>query len=271
MRRILYFCVIAFWLLMSLLLIQSEFGELHTAGVPIPPEVVWKKMIQATDPSLLAVTLHGPTNRIGSFKWVPSLVETNEPVPPDTDQSLPEGMSQGVSNYLLDFDGSLSLTLDGWTNRVRVSMRLKTDTNAVWQEFHLQVGLRPEIWTFEADAAKQTLRVRTDGSAGSDEKVYAFKDLADSRKWMRQLGGLMLPELIAGLSQPSSSAHPLGFELEARRDHRLKFGAQRIRCFRLRASILGRYHMDLYLNPQSGEVIRVDLPNQIALMNESFL
>ena len=274
MRRILYSGVFVFWAVMSGLLIRSEFGELHTTGIRIPPDVVWRKAVLATDPSLLAVTYHGVTNRIGSFKCVPGILEEVPDVSTnDLNADLPEGMAHALAGYSLDLDGTLLMFLDPLTNHLRISLNLRTDTNLVWQTLHLQLGLRPETWTVEADAARQTVRVRTEGGGVSEEKIYPFADLSNPDRLLRQFGGLFLPEVFTGLlgaGRPSSSA-PFQVEVDARKDHRLKLGSQRLRCLRLRLSFLGRYRATLYLNPQSGEILRLDLPNQVSLVNETLM
>ncbi|HAM72798.1 MAG TPA: hypothetical protein DCM86_14245 [Verrucomicrobiales bacterium] len=274
MRRIFYSAVFLFWAVMSGLLIQSEFGELHTTGIPVPPDVIWKKAILATDPSLLAVTYHGLTNRIGSFKCIPGILEevpdlsTNDP-----DADLPEGMARALAGYSLDLDGTLLLFLDPLTNHLRVSLNIKTDTNLVWQTLHLQVGLRPETWTFEADAPGQTLRVKTEGGGAVDEKTYRFAELSNPGRLLRQFGGLFMPDLFTGMlgGGADGPGSALRIEIDSRKDHRLRMGSQRFRCFRLRFSILGRYSATLYLNPQSGEILRLDLPNQVSLVNETLM
>jgi hypothetical protein len=274
MRRIFYPAVVVFWVVMTGLLIQSEFGELHTTGISVPPEVVWRKAILATDPSLLAVTFRGVTNRIGSFKCIPGVVEevsevsTNEP-----DPELPEGMSRALAGYSLDLDGSLLVHLDPMTNHLRVSLHLKTDTNLVWQMVHLQLGLRPETWTVEADAAKATVLVRTEGAGPVEERRYTFAELSNPERFLRQFGGLVLPELWMGLGRPRGpgGSGPFPVEIDARKDHRLRVGGQRVRCLRLKMTFLGRYAATLYLNPQSGEIIRFDLPNQVSFVNETLM
>lgn len=269
MRRIFHFAVIGFWIVMSILLVQSEFGDLHGSGTPIPPELIWRKVLLATDPSLLAMTIHGPTNRLGSFKCVPGIVESAA----SNEAELPEGMAAAVTGYTLDFDGNLLLPMDHLTNHLRISLHVATDTNLVWQSLHLHVTLRPESWTLDVDAPKETVTVRTEGSAPTELQTYTFKDLANPQRVLRQLGGWMFPELLVGLGTKSGPASSAAFpvELDARKDHRLKFGSQKVRCLRLKATVLGGYSAQLYINPQSGEILRIDFPNQISLVNETLL
>lgn len=273
MRRIFYFAVVVFWAVMSFLLVQSEFGDLHSTGIPIPPEVIWRKVVLATDPSLLAMTLHGPTNRLGSFKCVPGVVETAPVAGADGESELPEGMAASITGYTLDLDGNMLFLLDHLTNHLRISLHLKTDTNLVWQMLHLQMTLRPETWTIEVDVPKESVTVRTEGSGPAEIQEYKFKDLANPQRLLRQFGGLMFPEVLAllGTRAGGGMSAALAVDLDARKDHRLKFGSQKVRCLRLKATVLGNYSAQLYVNPQSGEILRIDFPNQISFINETLL
>lgn len=271
MTRSLTIGITAFWCLMSYLLLRSEFGDLHAVGTPIPPTLIWKRLLESSDQSLLALTHHGLTNRIGSFKWLPTTVETNL-TSADNGIELPEGMTHGILGYTIDFDGNLILPDASPTNRIRLSSQIRTDAAGAWTHLHLQIALKPRIWTIEADASDTSVRVHTENAGVVDEAVYTIKDVLTSQGLLSQLGlfgeySAMLPALMAKHNSASSSF----FTVDARQDHRLRFGGQKIRCYRLRFTALGSYIIDVFVNPQSGEVIRVNFPNRVSLINETFL
>lgn len=270
MTRPLTIGITAFWCLMSYLLLRSEFGDLHAIGTPIPPVLIWKRLLESSDQSLLALTHHGLTNRIGSFKWLPTTVETNISST-DSGIELPEGMTHGILGYTIDFDGNLILPDASPTNRIRLSSQIRTDAEGAWTHLHLQIALKPRIWTIEADAADSAVRVHTENAGAVEDAVYTVKDLFTSQGLLSQIGlfgelSAMLPALMAQRNSASSL-----ITVDARQDHRLRFGGQKIRCYRLRFTALGSYVIDVFVNPQSGEVIRMNFPNRVSLINETFL
>ena len=270
MTRLASLGITAFWCVMSWLLLRSEFGDLHAVGTPVPPSLIWKRLLESSDQSLLALTHHGFTNRIGSFKWLPTTLETNLPAT-SNGASLPEGMTQGVLGYTIDFDGTLLLPNVALTNRARLSSQIQTDAVGNWTHLHLQISMKPMVWTIEADAVSHSIQVRTEGAGAPEESTYTLKDLTNPQGLLTRLGLFpSLPWLRPGLLSDKTSLSTL-IQVDARQDHRLRFGGQRIRCFRLRFTMLGSYTADLYVNPQSGEVIRIDLPDRLTLVNESFL
>lgn len=274
MRRTFQLIVVLFWLVMNAMLIRSELGDPATAGVPVPPELVWRKVIQASDQSLLALTHRGQTNRIGSFRWMPTTLERGITEEEWAEGPLVEGMAAGVAGYTLDLDGNLLLPLEPGTGHVRVSMLLRVDASAAWSDLTLQLGMKPMSWTLTASAATNgpAVQIRSEGPGGVDERVFTAADLTNPERLFAGLGAGGFPGFfmgLSGLARPGSGSPAL--ELDARRDYRLQFGSQRIRCLRLKATWLGSYSASLYVNPVSGEILRLDLPNQISFINETFL
>ncbi|MBI1841414.1 MAG: hypothetical protein HYR88_11265 [Verrucomicrobia bacterium] len=270
--RSLQFAITALWIAMSWLLIRSEFGDLRSAGTSIPPDVVWRKLIESGDQSMLALTQGGATNRLGSFRWLPTALETVAASNAVDAATLPEGMAQGVSGYSLDFDGSFLLYEGDHASRVRVSSRLQTDAAGAWTHWHLQVGARPDSWTVEASAAERSVRILAEGPRGAQDLRYTFDELANPAGWISRVSGLPAAEFLMPILASLRGGRQGGFlVVDARKDHRLRFGRQTVRCLRLKATLLGAYSAVLYVNPQSGEIIRIDLPERVMLVNESFL
>ena len=260
MRR-LFFCLVSlFWLGMNGLLLQSEFGSRHSDGTSIPPELIWKKLIQATDSSMLVLTWKGSPHRIGSFKWVPTTLEMAEPR--QANDSGLEGMAAGISGYSLDLDGNALFRSDEWTNHVRLSVHLKIDTNNAPTDLYVQIALKPEVWILEASMAEGWVKIRSEGQGEHWEKKWSTKDFSTPQHWLSELGTGFVPEMLMTLPLLRGGEERLKLNWEARRDHRLGYGAQQVRCLQLRVTAFGNYEARLYLNPQSGEIIRLDLPNQ---------
>ena len=56
--RITWLLIAAFWVAMNVLLWRSEYGT-HSNGIPVPLDLVWRKVLTAPDASSLTVYQNG--------------------------------------------------------------------------------------------------------------------------------------------------------------------------------------------------------------------
>ena len=79
-----------------------------------------------------------------------------------------------------------------------------------------------------------------------------------------------IPALIAALGLPRSPAQagPAALDLhwEARNDW-LQIASERMRVYRLQAKLLDRFQLLLFISLE-GEILRVELPDEIVLVND---
>jgi hypothetical protein len=264
LRRLWFWMITLFFLLMNVLLWRSEFGGRHRLGSPVPPEVVWQRMLQCSDNSSLEIRHHG--TRIGFCRWSPSLVEGARP---RTEGDLePEGMVKEITGYNVDFDSTITLET---ATRLRIGAQVKLDTNEVCQEFHLRLNLRPYAWEVNVSAPQQTIQFSSEDDTGRKEDRITFDDLKRPEKILRQLGGPIFSTTFAAMGLPLSSTQTtnvsLGLTWEARKGHRLPFGHSLVPVYRLEAHLLGRYRAVIYVT-ESGEIFRVELPDDLVLTND---
>src|SRR5215204_6122821 len=130
-RLFVFIAVSAFFATMNVLLWRSEFASSRRFGAPIPPAVVWEKLLTSPDNSFLEIRHRG--SKIGRAHWVATINES-APLMAETeelfeDEPPPEGMVRTVTGYTLDFDGNVSV--DELT-RLRFSVTLRFGTNQDW-------------------------------------------------------------------------------------------------------------------------------------------
>ncbi|MFM1767782.1 MAG: hypothetical protein RJA22_311 [Verrucomicrobiota bacterium] len=277
--RLPFLLVTAFFVTMNVLLWRSEFGAGRRLGAPLPAETVWEKVLTSPDHSSLEIRHRGV--KIGRATWSASINESFVGELLNTDDVPPEGMVKAVTGYRLDFDASF--TLEDLT-RLKVDCHLNLSTNQAWQELGLKVALRPAVafWEIRASAEAGTLRFLFDEGEGVQEKALRFADLRDPQALARSLGSPMLPAALAtlGLSLPAnpavtnrtatpSPAPGLGLHWEARHDT-LRVGRNPVRVYRVEARLFDRFKAAFVVSPV-GEILRVELPNDIVLLNEALL
>jgi hypothetical protein len=286
-RRLWFLFVVLFFVAMNVLLWRSEFGGRHTLGSPVRPEVVFERMLLCSEGSSLYIRHRGA--KVGFCRWSPQVVE--RPRSQAEDAAEPEGMVKEVSGYDIDFDGQFFLK-DG--TRLRFHCLVMLDTNRVWQEFraravvHWPADPKPFQLDVRALAAEEAVRISPPlvDEDGKTEEVIRFADLQEPDKLLRRLGGPLLPTTLAALGfslnqvlppqgPPPSHARPaalaaLGLNWEARKGHRVPLGHALIPVYRLQAQVLDRYLVRVFVT-DSGEIFRIELPNEIVLINDHLL
>jgi hypothetical protein len=254
--------VTAFFVMMNVLLWRSEFRGRHF-GVSVPAETVWEKILTAPDPSDLSIRYHG--KKIGVCHWSPSMEHERSQI--ISEDLPPEGMIGEPSSYSIDATGNV---LVDEATRVRFNFDLSLSTNQAWQQFGIRITLRPSVWELKASAVEQSLRLYIDDGQERSEKKFTFDDLRNPEKVLRELGGPLLPAALApfGLSRVGPQSTPfLGLKWEARYD-RLQIGEDWMRVYRLQASLFDRFQAVIFVSPV-GEILRVELPDQLLLVHDS--
>ena len=264
--RFIFALIAVFFVVMNVLLWRAEISG-RNVGSRVPVEIVWKKILTAPDHSPLEVRHRG--EKVGSLRWVPSIGEDNRTGMPLTAES-PEGMVKAVSRYDLELEGQFHLDA-----RERLGFRfdIALSTNYVWQDFSLRVTLRPQTWELRSYAAEKKLRIVTVEGNERAERVFTFEELKNPEKLLQSIAGpWFAPGLLGGLlpfgmSNPAAVAE--GVEWEARSDS-MQLGTVRIRGYRLRTSLFGRFEASMFINTL-GEIVRIDLPDQTVLINEGLI
>jgi len=265
--RIFFLAIISFWLVMNYLLVRSQWGAHTRLGSAVPPEVVWEKILTAPDTSSLNIYDH--TNRVGLCHWIAN--HGNSPLSSSAilaDDYDPDGMEEHLTGYSLTFEGNATFSN---TNRLGFEASLDLSTNRDWQDFHLRVGARPVLWDIRGTAATEKLVLKVEDNHGSWQKTLAFSDLRNPETLWADLGGTSALGLLAfaGMapSKDSLSLMAGSVQWEAHEDW-VQFGHTRARAYRLETVLLGN-HIRLFTS-RVGEILRVELPNKITLVNETF-
>lgn len=266
---ILFAVVTAFFVTMNYLLWRSEFGEQGRRSSPVPVKSVLDKMLTAPDNSRLEIRHHGM--KVGNCRWSASVGDDRATGKQMSEEPLEEGMIETISGYTLELDGNTSFDHQ---NRFRFGFVLKLSTNHSWQEFSVRLSLRPFAWEVRSVAADQTVQLHTEDDEGSRRQTFTFADLRQPDKILRELGDSFFPGAgLAALALPLRSGKPsalaAGLKWEAHNDW-LLFGRNRMRVYRLQAKLLEGWQARVFISPV-GEILRVELPDEILLVHEDLL
>jgi hypothetical protein len=273
LNRVIFFVIALFWLVMNFLLWRSEFGG-HTAiGGAMPVEAVWQKILTAPDNSSMEILHH--KQKIGFCRLSPNVGQERSTGKISSEEYEPEGRVKKLAGYSLDLDGNVFVA--AMDNRYRFDVALRFTTNQAWREISLRVNQRPDLWEIHANAAEQSLRIHTDVAGREWERVFTFVDLRNPDKLVRELGGPFGWALLgtlgstigAPLQQTNLAPVSLGLKWEARNDW-LKVGSSKVRVYRLRARLMDRFQIVVYVS-RTGEILRIELPDDLVLANDALL
>ena len=261
-----YFPLIAlFWIVMNTLLWRAEFGGGREFGSAVSPEVVWQKILTAPDDSTLEISLK--EKKIGYCRWSANAGEAATTGRVSHAEDVPDGMVRHLARYTIDLEGNILPAPPA--TRLRFNAHLEFGTNHVWRELSLRLATRPTVWTLRAAAADETLDLNYEDKTGRWSRRFAFAELRDPRTLLAELAA---PLPLAGVLGPLAAVEPPQtfspqLDWEARNDW-LEIGHAQVRVYRLRAQLLDRYQIVVIVS-RVGEIMRVELPDGLLLMNEA--
>jgi len=175
-------------------------------------------------------------------------------------------MVRTLSNYTIDFEGNLAFAD---STRFRFSCDLKLSTNQVWQEFNLKLSARPAVWEVRSVAAAQTVQSpATKAMAGRSARSSSPTCKILRRSWphwairrCRHRGrdgpwAAVLPAATVSLGWNGKRAPT-----------RSQSATPKCGFYRLEARLLGRFRAVILVSLE-GEILRVELPDDIVLTND---
>lgn len=265
--RLIFLLAAAFFVTMNVLLWRTEYGTRGHSGASVPAELIWDKLLTAPDFSALEIRHRG--QRIGRGTWAASIGE-GKATGRIMDEMPPEGMVNVLSGYTLDFDGYVMIEGFG---RVKYVCHLDLDVNQEWRKFDLKLSVKPFAFELVVDAAKQTAVVSTEDGDKPTVRTFTFDELRNPGKLLSEFGGPVLPASLAALGLPAGTLTSPGatakINWEASND-RMRIGSNMVRVYRLEARLFERFGVVMFVSPV-GELLRVDLPDEISLINDALI
>lgn len=249
---------------MNVLLWRSEFGGRNELGSAVPVDILLGKILTAPDDSALEIFHRG--EKIGYCRWQVNVGEELSTGKIGTEEYQPEGMVKRLSGYTVNLEGNFLIEDPG--HRLRFQLHGDFNTTHAWTNLMLRVSARPRTWEIQTVAAEESVRLTVEDVGTKWQQKFTFADLRDPGNLFREFGFPVPPFLLAQWPQASKNM-ALGLNWEAQTDW-LKVGRSKVRVYRLQARLLDRYQAVIILS-RVGEILRVELPNEIVLVNEALV
>jgi hypothetical protein len=258
--RLLFLVVATFWITMNVLLWRMEYGT-QGGDMPVPLQLVWRKVLTAPDASSLSVYQNG--DRTGYCELSTSvgqqMATMDDTKPPQEGFSIRTG-------YQLHFAGNISL--GDFTNRLKFDGRVSFSPQRTWQEVSLKITAHQATVEIHSLATNQMVRVRISSDNASLEREVPFDELANPNALVQAFAGNLGDTLLGTLDLPdfAPTTGAQNLEWTARRT-RLKIGAEFVPVYRLETTLLG--HVVSVDVSTLGEILRIRLPgNMTAIIDE---
>lgn len=268
-KRVWFPSVVLFWLTMNVLLWRSEMRAGKDAGSPVPVAAVWERVLTAPDDSALDIFQAG--KKVGNCRWVPRVNEDvpGADAPPPDDPNAPEGRVKRVTGYTVTLDGSLAV--DDSRKHLRFTVELGLDARQQWRTFRLRCIRRPDTWEIAADAATETATFRMGDPPNQWEQRLTFAQLSEPQAVFAAFGLPVPPGWLPTFLPPGLPAATNRLALDLHWDARMDWmnlGSAQARAYRVRARLFDKYEVAVMIS-RVGEILRLELPNQIRLVSEA--
>src|SRR5208282_4371417 len=229
-----FLLVAAFWVAMNVLLWRAEYGS-RNAGIPVPLDLVCRKILTAPDASSLSVYQDG--QKMGFCEFSTSIQQ--EMAKLDEDQPPPEGLVASTG-YQIRLTGNVAF--GDFTNRVKFDGRVKFSPRREWRELDLKFSTHSTSVEIHSLATNQTVSVQITTDGATVSRVFTFADLQNPNALLRILNGNSGVGFTSGLdlpALPATAALAQNIPWEARRV-RLMMGREGVSAYRLETSVLGQ-------------------------------
>ncbi len=258
--------VALFWITMNVLLWQAEFGPGRELGSRIPTEVVWDRILTAPDDSSLEIRRDG--RRIGYCRWIPTASGVPAGRRAGRVDSLPEGMVQAIAGYAVALDGNVLIQEPSL--HVKFNLQAQLAPDRTWRRLTLRIAAPPSVWQIQASATNETVALRWEQGRDVWERTFTFAELSDPQTLLAELEGpaalVLAGPLSAWMRSGTASLTPAW---RAQTDW-LKVSGARARAYRLEAPLGARPGIVIVVN-RVGEIMRVELPGGLSLVNDLLL
>ena len=272
-QRIILGSVTFFWLVMNILLWRWEYTD-QRPGQEVEAASVWQKILRSPDLAYLDIYKKNRWRRpLGSFRWSSEIVDTD--FINTTSGATLDGMIRKATGYSIEIsNGYLDLPE---LPRIRYKLQLDFDANIKWKTLRIDFRQVPVIATVSSTATNNTAEFNIDTGEQVTTRIIPFADLRQPSKVAALSVELFtgskqaapwVEYLLQGLNPAAQLNYSADLEWKARYDW-LPQVSSRIRVYRLEANLSGSKLLTIYVS-RVGEILRIELPNEIVIRNRNF-
>jgi hypothetical protein len=250
-----------FWVVMNGLLWQAEWGDRFTSGSELSPDLIWQKILDSPDSSVLSIRYQGRT--LGSLEWHPSILEVSR-----SNTTAIEGMVSAPAGHAIRVSTRIHGS-DSPLDRMMVLGTVELSSSNTWERLQVRVDQRPKSWEIQAEAGSDQIRMIYEEGRQRFEQTFETRNRAALQlmlaPYLTALPSGFIPN--NALSHPESLARNVS--IDARSDW-MQIGRSRVRVYRLSARLPGQLEATAFIS-RAGELLRIQLPDRLQLVNDAII
>jgi hypothetical protein len=206
------------------------------------------------------------------LRWAPNIGEEAATGKTANENSEIEGRIKELTGYAVHSDGNFILPENAGRFRFDFDSRFGPDRR--WSSWTFKAMQRPNTWSLSVNREKQTMQFSLGEGRAAIKQTFRFADFREPQKLIGDLGLAESFPLLATLMPSTTAAGTntsfnLNLTWDARQDW-LTMGHSKVRIYRLRGHLLDQYEVVILVS-RVGEILRVELPGEITLINEALI
>jgi hypothetical protein len=226
--------------------------------------VVWQRILTSPDSSSLAILKQD--RRLGFVHLITSVADS---LNQGSATNAPEGMVRDITVYRLDVSGSIDDLGNG--AGLRFDGEITLSQQQQWEQLELQIISRPLFIALDSVRSEGLLHIKIDGPDVNLERAVRLDSLSHPEALVSTLldptALFALDVLPFPMPDPSLVAHSAGLQWSASTDF-MKLGNSSSQVYRLDLEPMDGMPITLLVS-RAGEILRVDLPHNLILVNEA--
>ncbi len=265
--KLIFTAIAAFWAVMMFLLARAEFGFGGGISGSIAPEAVWEKILTAQDTSSLEVHFRG--KRVGMCRWASAVIQ-DDALQGETEASLAaEGRVKRATGYTAELDGTLAIS--ALTNTLRFSLAGSFATNLSLGTWEVRLTLKPLEFSFATTTNSGGIEMGFSDGLRTTRRNFTREQLSSPDALLREIAGpaafLVAGQMKSALTTAgiSTNAAAAGIRWAAGFDW-MNLGHGSLRVYVLRGTLGENLRATIWVS-RAGEILRVELPNGIVVVN----
>lgn len=253
--RLTFLAIAAFWLTMNGLLWRSEYGS-QSGEIPVPAQIIWRKILTAPDASSLSVYQNG--ERMGYCEFTTRVGQEMSTF--EGNAAPPAGLVKRAG-YQVHLAGNVAL--GDFTNRLKFEGRIQFNKVREWKEINLRISSRLVLVEIHSIASNRMVHVKISSDGSTLERDLTFDQLQKPNVLINAFTGGFGDSLLDVLDLPDLSVLGSGPNVEwSACRTRVKIRSESVPIYRLKTSVLGR-NITLDIGTL-GEILRVELPGNVS-------
>jgi hypothetical protein len=146
---------------------------------------------------------------------------------------------------------------------------VELSSSNTWERLQVRVDQRPKSWEIQAEAGSDQVRMIYEEGRQRFEQTFETRNRAALQLMLAPYLKALPPGLIPDLALSHPESLVKNVSIDARSDW-MQIGRSRVRVYRLSARLPGQLEATAFIS-RAGELLRIQLPDRLQLVNDAII